>query len=175
MGGEIWVESEFGSGSTFTFTLNAAPVKNEEQHHAINEEIADQTASFPLRILLAEDNVIHQKVILKQLKKLNLTAEVVNDGQQVIDLINQKIFDVVLLDTMMPLLDGIETAKAIAKHGSLNHPPTLIGLRSNDDGISKEDCLKAGMDACLPKPFKIEELDTVIKSIFQQKENLLQS
>lgn len=175
MGGDIWVKSELGSGSTFAFTLKVAPVQHDNQHLAEIKDDIDHSVAAPLKILLAEDNVIQQKVILKQLKKLDLTAEVVNDGRQALEIIGEKSFDIVLLDTMMPLLDGIETAKAIANHDSLDHTPVMIGLRSTDDTISKEECLNAGMAACLSKPFKVEQLDSIVKMIIQERKNLLPS
>ncbi len=169
MGGEIWIESELDVGSTVFFTVKAPKIKQETPSETKESASADQiTALEPaLSILLAEDNLIHQKVMLKQLSRLGYSADVVPDGAAAIDAARQKQYDVIMLDTLMPNLDGVETAKIITTE--LETQPTIIALVSDGESVSHEAWQGLTVDKIVSKPFKIEWLADILEQACNQK------
>jgi CheY-like chemotaxis protein len=116
----------------------------------------DFAAEHPLRILVAEDNKINQKLILKVLDKLGYKAELAETGKEVITTINQRQFDLILMDVQMPEMDGIETTRRIREFMEIQ--PMIIAMTANAMKEDKDDCLEAGMDDFLSKPVKLEDI-----------------
>ena len=110
-----------------------------------------------LRILLAEDNLINQKVALKMLDRLGIRADVVGNGAEVLGALEHLKYDIILMDIMMPEMDGIEATRRIRmkKHG---YQPRIIALTANAMAEDKERCIEAGMDLFLAKPIHLKEL-----------------
>lgn len=119
----------------------------------INQHLAEQ---LPLRILLAEDIVVNQKVALLMLKKMGYRADVVANGLEVLTALQHQPFDVVLMDVNMPEMDGLETSRRIRQTWS-NHP-YIIAMTANAMQGDREACLAAGMDDYISKPLQLEEL-----------------
>ncbi len=115
----------------------------------------------PLRILLAEDNLINQKVTLKMLKKLGYSADVAVNGLEVLQALERQDYDVVLMDVQMPEMDGLETTKAIRQRWSTNGPGIIAVTAYALEG-DRERYLKSGMDDYISKPIQIEELRAVL-------------
>jgi CheY-like chemotaxis protein/HPt (histidine-containing phosphotransfer) domain-containing protein len=116
------------------------------------------------RILLAEDNLVNQKVALKALEKLGYSADTANDGAQALQAAREKRYDLILMDVQMPVMDGMEATRQIrdAHSGSLNPAVTIVALTAHAMAGDKERCLNMGMDDYLPKPIKAAELQEVI-------------
>jgi CheY-like chemotaxis protein len=116
------------------------------------------------RILLAEDNTVNQKVMLRMLGKLGYRADVVANGVEVLRALERQPYDVVLMDVQMPEMDGFEAARAICKHWSSAEKPKIIAITAYALQGDREKCLDAGMDDYISKPVKLEDLRTIIQS-----------
>jgi CheY-like chemotaxis protein len=110
------------------------------------------------RILLAEDNLINQKVATKILEKLGYRADVVTNGLEVIDALKRQTYDLVLMDVQMPEMDGLEATQWICRYYQGKDQPWIIALTANVMQGDREKCLAAGMNDFLGKPLRVEEL-----------------
>jgi protein-histidine pros-kinase len=120
-----------------------------------------------LRVLLVEDNTFNQMVAGGQLKQRGYECSIAANGRKALDFIESgESFDLVLMDVQMPVMDGLEATRRIRAHeeGSGNHIP-IIGLTAHAMRSDEEQCLQAGMDFYLSKPYKAEDLDKIIKQI----------
>ncbi len=163
MGGEIGVQSAPGEGSTFWFTVRLNKAGTAPfAHHA---ERAPVTAGAPraaldalrgARILLAEDHSFNQQVATEFLEQGGAVVCVANNGEEALELLRRERFDCILMDVQMPVLDGLETTRAIRANRSLADIP-VIALTANALGEDREHCLAAGMNGFIGKPFKIDE------------------
>ncbi|MTJ51348.1 response regulator [Anabaena sp. UHCC 0253] len=115
-----------------------------------------------LTILLAEDNIINQKVALMNLKKLGYKAEVATNGLEVIAAVQSQSYDVILMDVQMPEMDGLEATRWICQHFSNQQKPRIIAMTANEMEGDKQICLDAGMDDYLTKPLNLESLKQVL-------------
>lgn len=135
-------------------TEKSAPVSSEFD--------ATMAERLPLRILLADDNLINQKVGVKMLQRLGYRPEVAANGVEVIKLLEQQPFDLIFLDVQMPETDGYEAARRIRQKWNDAQRPQLIAMTGNALEGDRERCLEAGMDDYVAKPVRIPELQTVI-------------
>jgi signal transduction histidine kinase/ActR/RegA family two-component response regulator len=161
MGGTIGAVSTPGHGSTFTFSLRAgtavAPAP-DPMRAAPNGFVP---ASSGLRILLAEDNSVNQRLVLLLLDKLGCQADVVGDGAQAVTAALEGDYDVVLMDIQMPDLDGLSAARQIRERLG-ERCPRIIALTANAMPGDRAACLSAGMDDYLAKPLQRTELARVL-------------
>ncbi len=120
----------------------------------------------PLNILLVEDNFLNQKLILLNLKKLGFVIDIANNGQEAIEKVKANVYDLVIMDLMMPVMDGLEATKIIRKSesGSSYHMP-IIGLTANTFDADREKCINTGMDEYMSKPFDLDLFKTIIKKL----------
>ncbi len=117
----------------------------------------------PFRILVAEDNVVNQKVILAQLKKLGYTADTVANGLEVLESLDRIPYDIVFMDCQMPEMDGFEASRVIrAKEGSGSHV-RVIALTANAMQSDRDRCLDAGMDDYIAKPMRFADLEAALE------------
>ncbi|MCC5656596.1 response regulator [Nostoc sp. XA010] len=131
-----------------------------------------------LRILLAEDNLVNQKVALKQLQSLGYSADVVGNGKEVLQLLEKIPYDLILMDCQMPVLDGLETTKEIHRWQESSfvsgRRPVVIAMTANAMKEDQQMCLDAGMDDYLSKPVIKQKLAAALErwggAIFREKE-----
>ncbi len=134
--------------------LNAGP--GTKKGNKTNGEL--QVAKFPLRILIADDNTVNQKVALKMLERLGYRGDVAANGLEVLDAVQKIRYDVVFMDMLMPEMDGIETTKLIVNAISKDNQPVIVAMTANNIEENKEKCLEAGMHDFLQKPISQDKL-----------------
>jgi signal transduction histidine kinase/CheY-like chemotaxis protein len=117
-----------------------------------------------LRILLAEDNAVNQKLALRLLSQMSYEAEVAGDGQQAIDALERDDFDVVLMDVQMPELDGLEATRRIRAQWP-DRPLQIVAMTANAMAGDREACLAAGMDDYISKPIRPTELAAALERV----------
>ena len=195
MGGKLTVDSEAGKGSTFKFSIQVAtqePLKSvipviersnlssetimlspiltsrSESGDSSNQDpISQKTDRSSLRILLAEDTPVNQKVALFFLDQLGYQADLVTDGQAVLDRLKIQDYDVILLDIQMPNMDGLTVAREIRRlaDGSANSSPYIIAMTAHSSPTDQQACIKAGMNDHISKPLRLAELDDKISQV----------
>ena len=112
----------------------------------------------PLRILLAEDNLVNQKLALRLLSQMGYRADVAANGIEAIEAVQRQAYDVVLMDVQMPEMDGLEAAREIRRRWSDSTRPRIVAMTANAMEGDREECLTAGMDDYLTKPIRVEAL-----------------
>lgn len=163
MGGTMEVTSEVGVGSTFSFTVTF------EQADPGRPAAAAPATAFPAaasarrgRILVAEDNVVNQKVTVRMLERLGFAADVAESGEEALASVRRHRYDAILMDGQMPGMDGFEaTAHIRGFEGPVRHTP-IVALTASAMRGDRERCLAAGMDDYIPKPFTPEQLESVL-------------
>lgn len=167
MNGAIGFESQPGKGSSFWFTILLIEAKSKITKKLIVEK--DKTPDKQpgkLNILLAEDNLINQKVTMIHLKNSGHYVEVADNGKIALDKFMENQYDVILMDIQMPEMDGLEATRAIRKYEK-EHPERkkvrIIALTANVVSREADTCYKAGVDHFISKPFKPQDLSDALK------------
>ena len=167
MNGTIWVESEAGSGTTFHFTIKVEKTLHEPID--INKLDSKSNASLNgkldhhLSILLAEDNLVNQMVTQRMLNKLGCRADVASNGIEVLRALERQSYDVVIMDVLMPEMDGLEATREIRRRWP-ESGPKIIAMTASVLKCDRETCLAAGMDGYISKPAKLVELKSALES-----------
>ena len=163
-GGRIGVESTPGIGSIFWFELSFIPVDKREVAQPV-PLVAAKIGVDRLRVLLAEDNQINQKVAGALLKKAGHSVRIAQNGREALDMMSQEPFDIVLMDMHMPEMDGLEATKAIRVLPTPAASVPIVALTAAGTFSDIQICLDAGMNYFLVKPFRIERLDSILSEI----------
>lgn len=124
-----------------------------------------------LAILLAEDNPVNQKVAIRMLKLLGYQADVVNNGQEVIKAIAEKVYDLILMDMQMPVMDGIEATRYIRNQETelKSLPIAIIAMTANSSEDDQILCRASGMNDYISKPIQIEKLKNILHQYEAQR------
>lgn len=163
LSGEIGFFNNPNKGSTFWFELPYSVVGAEAGGPAEESETAP--ARKPdVKILLAEDNPANQAVAKKQFKILGLDLDVVENGHEVLDAIENCSYSLVLMDCQMPMLDGLEATRIIREKGYTSSDLPIIALTAHAFEEDRERCLDAGMDDFLSKPVMLDDLQRTVSS-----------
>ncbi|MBL8277220.1 MAG: response regulator [Pelomonas sp.] len=160
MGGRMWADSDGpGHGARFSFTMRAAvatgisaPLRRQRTQPVVTQNLAER---HPLRILLAEDNVVNQKLAMRLLQQMGYRADLAANGLEAIEAVQRQVYDLVLMDVQMPEMDGLEASRRISGEASR---PRIVAMTANAMQGDREVCMAAGMDDYLTKPIRVEEL-----------------
>ena len=156
MGGDIAVQSTPGCGSTFTVEWQVRTVVDDQPSRAA--AVPPSPAPPPaLRILVAEDNPVNQRVVLRMLERFGYHADLAVDGARAVAAATRAHYDVVLMDVQMPGMDGLEATRRI-RDACAGHQPRIIAMTANAMDGDRERCLDAGMDDYLSKPVRPADL-----------------
>jgi CheY-like chemotaxis protein len=119
---------------------------------------------LPLRILLADDHLVNQKVGLQILQRMGYRADVAGNGKEVLEALRRQPYDVILMDMQMPEMDGLEASRLICQEWEAAAKPWIVAMTANAMRGDREECMAAGMDDYLSKPIEIDELVRVLKA-----------
>lgn len=165
MNGKIWVESQVGLGSTFSFTFRAGQAQDRgvdllaDPFATINQEMG---IKHPLRILVVEDNCNNQLVAIGLLEKLGYLADVAENGRTALDCLERSSYDLVFMDCHMPELDGFETTTRILTKFQNACRPRIVALTASTMKEDIDRCFDAGMDDFIGKPLTLKSLVRVL-------------
>jgi CheY-like chemotaxis protein len=170
--GEIWVESTHGKGSSFSFIIKAGI--SGEKHVVLDSDklmntgrknIAPLAEQYPFKILVAEDNHINRRLILKILENIGYEADVAENGIEVLDKMDKKSFDIIFMDIQMPEMDGYEATRHICEKFDKKSRPLIVAITANAMQDDKDKCLAAGMDDYLSKPIRKDDIITLLEKL----------
>ncbi|NRB39018.1 MAG: MASE1 domain-containing protein [Pseudomonadales bacterium] len=166
MQGDVDVKSHEGQGSEFSVDLNLPITEKEAENiDAEQPQISQSSNNDSIkasRVLLAEDNKVNQQVAQKMLTMLGCQVDIVNNGQEALEAVSQKNYDMVFMDCQMPVMDGYTATIKIRQMQQQNQHIPIIALTAHAMEGDKEKCIAAGMDAYLAKPLLLDDLNKAL-------------
>lgn len=164
MNGTIWAESEPGHGTVFHFTImaDAAQLSAREVEGSTERIDAGFATRYPLRILVAEDHPVNQKVVTHMLSRMGYDADVVASGVEVLEALDRQAYDVILMDVQMPEMDGVTASQLIRAQQPPDRQPRIIAVTASALPGDRELYLSAGMDDYISKPISVQELASAL-------------
>ena len=175
MGGEIGVNSTYGEGSEFYFTIRQkiaeeVPVaehtdrKEKETYDSLNFKAPEA------KLLLVDDNKMNLKVAIGLLAPLQMQIDTAENGKQALEMLEAKAYDLVFMDHMMPIMDGVEATRRIReKEEATGAHQTIIALTADAMSGAKEEFMAAGMDDFVAKPIEIKDICSKLRKYLPQK------
>lgn len=171
MNGDIGIVSEEGKGSVFYFDIELGITAKSLSVSEDNKISQSEMSISNLKILLAEDNLIIQKVATLNLKKMGHQVSVAANGAKAVEMFKDETFDLILMDIQMPEMDGIEATKLIRECEQINNvknPIQIVAMTANNQQSDKELFISVGMNDFLGKPFNNAELTHVVERIHRK-------
>jgi signal transduction histidine kinase/CheY-like chemotaxis protein len=165
MGGTIEVESRLHEGSRFRFTVLMGETP---QPTGSGEPSAATLCAESLRVLVAEDNPVNQRVVLKLLERLGVKADLAVDGSEAIAAAVEHRYDLILMDVQMPNVDGVTATREIRNRLEGNRQPVIIGLTAHATSEYRDMCLGSGMNGFLTKPLAPKNIQELIEELSRQ-------
>ncbi len=157
----------------YNAALQALSLQDEEElkraHASESAFDAKMAARYPLKILLAEDNVTNQKLALRLLERMGYRADVAANGMETLRALERQRYDVVLMDVQMPEMDGLQATRAIRLQFPPKEQPRIIAMTANAMQGDREMCIAAGMDDYLSKPIQVKELVIALQKAAEKK------
>ncbi len=147
--------------SILSSLLHLKKAGQSSQEMSVKKLSVDFAKQYPLRILVAEDNLVNQKWAIKILGKLGYQADIAGNGHTVLDMVGKTTYDLILMDVQMPEMDGLEATKMIRV--CLNKQPTIIAMTANVMHGDRMTCMQAGMDDYISKPVQLAELVNMLE------------
>ena len=117
-----------------------------------------RSARHPLHILLAEDNLVNQKLALRLLAQMGYRADLASNGIEALEAVERQTYDVVLMDVQMPEVDGLEASRRIVARWPAGARPRIVAMTANAMQGDREECIAAGMDDYVTKPIRVDAL-----------------
>ncbi|HEU4390914.1 MAG TPA: response regulator, partial [Blastocatellia bacterium] len=154
------------------------PIKPSQLYDALTSVLASHLASrepvemarkifagnsLPLKILLAEDNAVNQRVALRLLQRLGYSADLAGDGFEVLEALRRRPYDLILMDVRMPGMDGLEATRQIAQEWPKQKRPWIVAMTANAMQGDRDECLEAGMNDYVAKPVQLSDLKAAIE------------
>ena len=190
MGGSIKLESELDKGTTVVVEIPFELPPSEEER--LEKRSTDKLQELPdkcsitvvsvpvaesvgLRILVAEDNKVNQKMVRSMLQRIGHTVTVADNGQIAVDELRKKDFDLVLMDVQMPVMDGITATKQIRSLGRTKSSIPVVGLTASYQPSDRQYYLDIGMNNCLCKPVRLDTLRSAIQTATAGRDNYTES
>ncbi|MBS54997.1 MAG: hypothetical protein CMI03_19850 [Oceanospirillaceae bacterium] len=162
MGGDLLLQSTVGEGSTFTLSL---PLRQADAPKVERRKNKPSLPGLRGHVLLAEDNMVNQKITSKMLDRLGVKVTVAGNGEEAIVAVMEGDFDVVLMDVNMPVLDGIAATERIRDLSSARKDIPIIALTANAMLQDRQRCLEAGMNGFVAKPLRMEDLASALTEV----------
>jgi signal transduction histidine kinase len=168
MGGEIGVESVLGQGANFWFTAVLESIVVVESIQSLSSGSDDAISTSPdssasTRILVVDDVTVNQILLKEVLQRLGYQCDLVNNGQEALDRLAQRPYDLVLMDCQMPVLDGYETTRQLRQQQGPQRRTIVVAITAHAMPGDREKCLAAGMDDYISKPFRVKDLSDLLK------------
>jgi signal transduction histidine kinase len=166
MGGTIGFESVYGEGSTFWFEVPLATIEGRQQPSEVQtttEEKPNTTRAVDFRVLVVDDNAVNLLVARQQLEYLGYSTDAVGSGAEALKAVGQQRYNVVLMDCQMPGLDGYETTRRLRQLEGGARRTVVIAVTAHAMKGEREKCLAASMDDYIAKPYRTEELGSLIE------------
>ncbi len=161
MHGSIGVRSEFGKGSTFWFSLALAVDTGTVAEAALD---ARSSQALPdLKVLVADDNPVNQRLAVRMLEKLEIRADVVDNGRDAVEMFRANRYDLILMDCQMPEMNGYEATAELRQIEPNGARTVIIALTAEAVSGARERCLAAGMDDFITKPVRFDELAATVE------------